>query len=255
MKDRWQVRWWRVGVALAICFAGVGLVNLVVFSWWMPLWGAREFYRDHPRISETPAPLTDKSVAKLEGLRVERFEFSFQVPWKEIGWQKNLGSASSVVFKDGQALIVFDPRRALDSAKTIQDSAKTPREAATVRRTFGSSTLSSNYDLMAAELAATPAQGKWWAGPRQNARNFVLLGLKSMEMMDANAIYGISNEEMHGFQLGNPALAPYKVELDLFDRGDRRYKIILTQRDRIGPILTQAEVNAIVASIHPIPHS
>jgi hypothetical protein len=55
--------------------------------------------------------------------------------------------------------------------------------------------------------------------------------------------------------LGNPAIAPYSVELDLFDRNDRRYKIIIIGKDKKRPVLTQADINAMVASFRPIPHS
>jgi hypothetical protein len=108
---------------------------------------------------------------------------------------------------------------------------------------------------MAAELGATPSQVKWWATRTANVRSLVLLNLKSMEMNDTNAIYQLTAEEMHGFQLGNPAIAPYRVELDLFDRNDRRYQIIINGKDEQRPVLTQAEINAMVASFRPIPHS
>ena len=76
-----------------------------------------------------------------------------------------------------------------------------------------------------------------------------------MEMRDSNAIYRIDADELHGFQFGNPASAPYGIELQLFDRNDRRYDIVISRRSQNTPFLTQPEVNAIVASIRPIPHS
>ena len=48
-------------------------------------------------------------------------------------------------------------------------------------------------------------------------------------------------------------MKPYRVRLDLFDSADRRYGLIIgTQNDR-GPALSQAEVNAIVASLQSVP--
>jgi hypothetical protein len=108
---------------------------------------------------------------------------------------------------------------------------------------------------MAAELAATPAQVKWWSTRTTNARSLVLLNLKAMQILDSKAIYLQSSEEMHGFQFGNPAVPPYKVELDLYDRNDRRYKILILTKGQTHQVLTQGEINAMVGSLRPIPHS
>jgi hypothetical protein len=60
---------------------------------------------------------------------------------------------------------------------------------------------------------------------------------------------------MHGFQIGDPALSPYKVVLDLYDRSDRRYQILIVGKDLTHQVITQAEINGMVASLRPIPHS
>jgi hypothetical protein len=66
-------------------------------------------------------------------------------------------------------------------------------------------------------------------------------------------IYTISANGLRGFQEGNPSVKPCRVRLDLFDSADRHYGLIIgTQNDR-GPALSQAEVNAIVASLQPVP--
>jgi hypothetical protein len=109
---------------------------------------------------------------------------------------------------------------------------------------------------MAAELAATPSQVKWWSTRTTKARSLILLNLKSMEVLETtNRIYLQTSEEMHGFQIGDPALSPYKVELDLYDRSDRRYRILIAGKDLTHQVMTQAEINGMVASLRPIPHS
>lgn len=113
----------------------------------------------------------------------------------------------------------------------------------------------SGYDWMASELAATPDQIRWW-NRTNNVRLTVLLGMKSIEMTgNCTAIYKAENSELHGFQLGDPAIAPHRVTLDLFDVNNRRYELVASSRNADHPVVTQADINAIVASIRPVLHS
>jgi hypothetical protein len=54
---------------------------------------------------------------------------------------------------------------------------------------------------------------------------------------------------MCGLQQGSPSVLPYRVDLMLFDSSDQRYKILIYPLDD-HPTITQAQINAIVASIH-----
>ena len=126
------------------------------------------------------------------------------------------------------------------------------------RRSLGSRRLECipfGYGNPETAIAVAPANSNWWATFTQSSRRTVLLKLKLIEMHDAKAIYQINANELHGFQFGNPAVAPYEVWLVLFDRNDRRYEISLHRKENNAPFVSQAEVNAIVASIRPVPHS
>jgi hypothetical protein len=250
----WKVKWWRVVVALAAFFA-VSYLLAATASYFLPWYLARKLSRDSLNLGIVPTPPPDKSVAKLEGPRFEQFEFSFQVPWQEVEQQKTSKMISVLSFKKGATLLVMNPSVALDNKRIVQGAETEGQDANAIRGVLGILALSSNYDLLAAELEATPAHVKWWATPRENTRSMVLLGLKSMEANEANAIYKASNDEMHGFQIGNPAVAPFRVRLVLFDRNDRRYEVWINVHEGRVPVLSQAEVNGIVASIRPIPHS
>jgi hypothetical protein len=57
---------------------------------------------------------------------------------------------------------------------------------------------------------------------------------------------------LRGFQVGNPAVSPFIVRLALFDQNNRQYDFAFSGRDREHPVLSQAQVNAFVASIKPI---
>jgi hypothetical protein len=97
-----------------------------------------------------------------------------------------------------------------------------------------------------------PDQAKWWKMPRTNARVMMLLAFKSMELGNYPSVHKIETGGLRGFQLGDAAKPPYRVRFDLFDAADRRLQIQISSGDDHDPVLTQAQLNAMVASIHPV---
>src|ERR1035438_7815355 len=163
----WRVKWWRVGVALLICFAAFWLASFV-FGEWLEWKATREFLQEHHHLDSVPVPVADNTIAQLNGERLEQFEFSLRVPWKGIKRRNDAKTVSTVLFSDGESLLFFDPSTVINSTKTLQGAAKTRQQADAIRRVFGTRALSSNYDLMAAEMAASSSQMKWWSWPREN---------------------------------------------------------------------------------------
>jgi hypothetical protein len=253
MKTWKRVSWKRVGIALLILF-GVAAVLDWAGRDLLALYFARETAKEEPNLSAVPEPVPDMTVAELVGLHLNRFEYEFQVPWKEVDFERDAKSVVGISFKSGASMMLFDPLSEVGAATEMRG--KTASDARKMRQIFGDRALSSNYDFMAEEMAATPSQIKWWNLPRANVRCMILLNLKVLEIHGSSkAIYRQSSEEMHGFQFGDPAAAPYMVELDLFDRHDRRYKILLIAKNPVARVITQAQINAIVASLRPIPHN
>jgi len=248
-----QVSWKRVGVIVPILVGVAALLDWARHDL-LALYFARETAKGEPNLSSVPEPVPDKTVAVLDGLHLNHFEYSLRVPWREADFERDAKSVVGIHFRSGAGLMMFDPLSAVDAVKEMRGRARS--DTRKLRRIFGDRALSSNYDFMAAEMAVTPSEIKWWNPPGANARCLVLLNLKAMEIHGiSNAIYRRSSEEMRGFQFGNPSVAPYQVELNLFDRNDRRYKIIITGKKPAGQAITQAEINAMVASLRSIPHS
>jgi len=77
--------------------------------------------------------------------------------------------------------------------------------------------------------------------------------LVSLHPLTIPAIYSINSGRVRGFQVGNPDVAPYEAHVDLFDAADRHFALDVIGPDGHGQVLTQAEINAIVASIQPAP--
>jgi hypothetical protein len=247
----WNVSWKRIGIALLILYAAgwavFGIV-ILVSNQLEPWIVTRDIGRHDPRLNLVPATLPDKSLAALSGDRVEFYGFSFQIPGKKVAHRIDKKGISYLIFGDGTRIVIINPSSLFQALNAI-------RKDAHMDRILGQETVRTNYALMAAAMAATSDQVKWWRIPSQNARISALLGIKMDAIHDLNALYEVNSGELHGFQAGNPSIAPYKVILNLFDGADRHYQIWISGKDGSSPGLSQAEINAMVDSFRPIPHN
>jgi hypothetical protein len=256
----WHVRWKRLGLALLIAFGSLCAIYVIVtlttdqLWFWLPWYQARQASHSAANLDLTPQILPDKSVASIDELTIKQFDFSFQVPWKHVSREVDGRLVSLLSFNEGASVLVQNPTEETSSVTIFRGD--NPKENELARRIYGTRALSSNYELLAAELSAKPSDVHWWTSRERNIRSSVLLNIKAseLELAHANAIFWQGNAEMRGFQFGNPAVAPFRVELVFFDRADRRYQVELNGPDPPRQFLTQAEVNAIVASMKPIPY-
>jgi hypothetical protein len=241
------VSWKQVAIALAIVFAAMWLTGEAM-KWLAPWKEARSMVRDNPSVAEVPTVVPDQSLTPVSGVRIDLYGLAIQTPWSAIGTVRTATGVAYVPIPEQPVeMVVYEPYT--DSfARAMWDDVKAshnPSEKAA----------SSNYGLMAAEMAATPDQVKWWRKPSQNEANSFLLESKSMLLGNLRSIYVVNVNGFHGFQEGNPEVAPYGVRLDLFDSNDLHYQFRIVAKDSLKPILTQPQLNAIVASLKPIRHS
>ncbi len=251
MKEKRQ-KSGRQRIASVLICVGVGwlvyIAAMNLFAWHFALKAGRAY----PNLDVVTRETTDRAVAELSGVRIERFGLSFRVPWKEIDHDRTVKLVSSVSFKGGRGLIIFDPAFKGDGAKTLRGT--TPQQQKTLGEVFGQQTLSSNYELMAAATRVTPSDVKWWAGRTRNTRSAILLVNKWGYMNQASAIYRIASSTMRGFQFGDPGSPPYLVKLELFDSADKQYEIYLSCNEK-SPCISQAEINGLIASLRVLPPS
>lgn len=209
---------------------------------------AAESARDHPNLDVLPTPLPNTTQAQLDGVTIARFGFSFHTPWKQLDKEIDGNKVTSFHFKDGGGLLLFDPA-GMDKVRIMRGN--TPQQQAAMRKVFGPDALGSNYGLMTAEVETRPDQVKWWLPASRNTQSFLMLTFKSADMQKANVIYRIDQLGMRGFQFGNPSNPPYVVQLDIFDTDDRHYKLLIVGKD--APVISQPQINALIASLHPLP--
>jgi len=206
-----------------------------------PWYEARSLFRDHPTLGKLPSALPDKSMAPLSGFRVELFGLTIQTPWTHIGTIQMASGVAMIPFPEQHVAMTLYKPNSDDFERRLFAEATYQRDDITTI---------SNSRLIAAELSTTPDDVKWWKRSKQNEARTFLLEMKLLLIGNLNEIYSVDFGNLKGFQLGNPSLPPYQVRLDLFDSSDRHYQIRVSPTNDHGPIISQAQINAIAASIH-----
>ena len=72
-----------------------------------------------------------------------------------------------------------------------------------------------------------------------------------MHSLSVRPIYTIANGEFRGYQFGDPDNPPYDTHIDLFDGDSRHLAFDISGLEGHAQVLTQEEINAMVASIQP----
>jgi hypothetical protein len=264
----WHVRWrpagrgiLRVATIVGITVGALWLAVAIAYGveYLMSPWlSAQRFAKIEPRLSIVPAGLSTNAQAPLSNATIDRFGFKFQLPKKEIVKTRDLRQITVVSFRDSGGLMFWDPSD--DAAPGLW--LLPVRSDKRMERVLGQDIIRSRFKLMQAAMSTTPDQVKWWRFcSAQNERAQLLLEIKSYVLMACSPhlesapspVYFITVDDFRGFQCGNPDVAPYDVNIELFDGADRRFALNIAGQQGHKQILTQEELNAIVASIRPSP--
>lgn len=261
----WQTSWKRIGAGLRRTFIGllllcVLLLQIAVMLWELRpaiahvvLWQtAREIALENPNVALMPQPLADTRVGTLnDGMFIHRFGYGIHVPWAATKVVKDFKTAAIFGFEDGSSLQMFDPSDHMDMLKAAPSDEAAQREG--LRPLLGDDAVRSHYDYANAELSARPGEISIFHSRQRNARAMMLLSMKSVDIpSEATAIYSVAGSRLRGFQFGDPKNAPTFIQLLLFDDRDRALKLTLKgRRGSTQPVLTQEQINAIIASVRP----
>jgi hypothetical protein len=108
------------------------------------------------------------------------------------------------------------------------------------------------YDLIGAELNATPEQITPFMKKPDSARQSLLLNMKWLDIEAIpSAIYSFSMNTVRGFQLGDPSRDRF-VEVKAFDSTDREFNFIFTVDRRSNVRLQQREINRTLQTLRPL---
>jgi hypothetical protein len=256
----WHVRWrWAVrpaivlgkviGVLCLIAAIGYGVMYLIA-----PWLSSQHLSKVDPRLSLVPIDLPTKVEAPLSTATIDCYGFRVPLPREKISGTIEGDWSTTVLFRDGGTLTIHNSRQ----NPTVLEFVSTDRNT---EKLLGKETTASKFKLMQAAMWTTPDQAKWWKlRTPENERVEFLLLLKSLSLSvyasihssTIRPIYAISAGSFRGFQIGNADAAPYDAHVDLFDGANRYLRFDVTGSEGHGPVLTQAEINAMVASIRPI---
>jgi len=263
----WHVRW-RPVVRGALPFAiiagtMIGIVCVLgaavsgVFYLMQPWLGARALASNEPRINTVPVNLASQALAPLSEMTIGAFGFKIQLPSREVDKTRETKRLTIVCFSEGGWLIVEDmsPYPGVDSIPLVVELNKR------AERLLGQELAHSEFKRMQAAMSTTPDQVKWWRfRSSRNMRASFLLGEKLSDLMEgatalhpSGPIYAISFGQFHGFQFGNPDVAPYDAHIEVFDDADRHFALDITGQQGHKQVLTQEELNAMIASIRVTP--
>jgi hypothetical protein len=239
-----------LGFLCVVSAVGFGVIYLI--SPWL---SARRMGEYDPRLKLVPVSLPSNADAPLSYSSVEHFGFKFLLPSGAFRDGAETADMTMMWFHDG-GLEFHNPSDQEDWSllKIIQDDEN-------AEKLLGKEILHSKFLLLQAAMSTTPEQVKWWRfRSSRNERAHLLLLVKSLALIGAvsshpftiSPIYTVTAGNIRGFQFGNPNAAPYEVHLDLFDKTDRHLRFDISGLGRHGPLLTQRELNVMVASIQSV---
>lgn len=217
-----------VGVAVFACCAYLWFFGIQTFC----LIQARRLARDAPVVTLTPTEPPDLSISQAPGRKLAYFGYELEVPWGDIDVAKTkirqlnkLAAVAVITFRSGNVIAFWS-----ESKGQI------------------------GYDLMRAILEATSDKASLLAS-RQLAfqQNFLLMLKATILPRGAESgIYSLRTKEFQGFQYGRPQNPPKPLSVELFPSSGRLHVLFGQKLD--GPtIITQADVNRIIESIHKVP--
>jgi hypothetical protein len=236
-----------VGLLCLIAAVAGGILYLL-----QPWLFSQHLGKTDPQLSITPVSLSSKAEAPLSKSSIDRLGVKFLLPNEAIVSSMKLQQTTLVRFPNGM-LEFLGPLRDEDSI--VFGSVHSNKDA---EKLLSQEMLHSQLTLLQAAMLVTPEQVKWWRlRSSQNKKAELLLLLKfvalteysPMHSLTKRPIYTIAPGKFRGFQFGDPDKPPYDTHIDLFDGASHHFAFDISGLEGHGQVLTQEEINAMVASI------
>jgi len=237
-----------VGLLCLIAAVAGGVLYLL-----QPWLFSQHLGKTDPQLSIVPRTLPSKAEAPLSNSSIDRYGVKFLVPRAMVRTIK-LQQTTLVRFPNG--MLEF-PGPLRDEDSIVFGSVHSNKDA---EKLLSQEMLHSQFKLLQAAMSVTPEQVKWWRfRSSQNKRTELLLLLKFVALTEYSPVHALTVRPMHtiasgefrGFQLGDPDNPPYDTHIDLFDGANRHLAFDISGLEGHGQVLTQEEINAMVASIRP----
>lgn len=237
---------WLAGIAVAFVVYG-DLFGPQTAAYGAAHWIA---WKD-PTVNIVPQPLNYGSASESPGTTLSYFGNSFEAPWKGLVEQKQSANIKVVAFASGQALMIWAPMGKTGELEGITADKEIGSPA--MRNLFADELKSTPYQQTWIILNATTSQVKFLDPARVSSRTLELLLFKEMgEIESETGMYSFQTSTARGFQLGNPA-STWRTRLDFFDSaGNSLGEISCWLGKTPSARGTQAEINRIIQTFHPV---
>lgn len=245
-RERRLIVWANVVIVTGFCVWHFGVATLIALETRYVGW-------KFPVVKKIPVELSDLSISNAPGQRLSRLGYEFEVPWEvDEERTKQTGKTSIVIALRSENAIWFSrvpPKELVSKFQALHKG-----DEATLKLVFGEDALKSDYSLIRLILEATPDQVTPLT-PRSNAvAKSVFLLMKGI-MVPAGGdtgIFRIANNDLHGFQYGDPQRRPKSIDVEIFsDSGGLAF--LFVQREKgPAPAITQAEINRVIQSVRRV---
>lgn len=201
-----------------------------------------------PAVKKEPLELTDLSVATATSRKLSFGGYEFDVPWDDVdeGKTKIVGKMEVIVFHSGNAMLVSTP----PPKEFVNGILKSGFDEESFRRIYGDEPLRSDYAMYRLMLQTTPEKITLLTPRREAVGRMMMLTIKAIAMPDGanTGLFAIRNQNLHGFQYGDPRKRAPRIVVDLLDDDGGIEFNIGQRKEGTSPAITQAELNAIIQS-------
>lgn len=199
-----------------------------------------------------PAPASNMTpaAAAAKNMQVKAFNYEFNAPWV-IDKMTPAPNCVHVRFKEGQAIVFFDPDAQLDTLRVLKNS--NPLEYQKFANMFVDHPIETNYELYENVYDASPAQVSPFTPMRTALRLNTLLQWKlSFGTEGGSGAHSFQFGELRGFQFGDPG-SGQPVAVRVFNDRDKQFRFLFNSSPGPTPNITQDNISTMVASLQPVP--
>lgn len=205
--------------------------------------------RTRPELRAVPQPLPTSSIDNSPGRRFSYFGYEFELPWSDLPQERMLESVVVLNFANHTAISLFDQSTQPDSFSTLREIAS--KRGTDIGTYWGDQAASSRYGLLARTLTITPSDLGLFSSRQRMVGDSMLLLIKGIQTRRYEGrLYSFVTSSYRGFQEGSPE-HDRAVIIQAFDGSDHEVEIWISTKPNEKPV-SQAEVNRLLFSLHPV---
>jgi hypothetical protein len=215
------------------------------------VWTMKKEAAKNSRLSVVPIPLSNTSISQQKGTSENFFGYQFEVPWQG-GEQKQQDSVALVFSQSNQeALLFFDPGGDRGFIRMLK---QTPGlQVGYLNPVYGRENVQSDYEFERAALKTIPSQLLLFLPWSKEVYAANLLRMKEAFLLGPqDRLYSFEFGQLRGFQHGDP-VRDKNVEVEAYDAGDRKFKLIFSSKSGPNGGLTQPDINRVLQTLRSVP--